>query len=68
MRKRFRIVQSKLGFCAELNTRWKIGEETFRDMEDSWMAIGGNHETLEDAKQDIQYWKDSLDISVVYEE
>lgn len=69
MRKRFRIVQSKLGYSAELNTRWMVGEVTFKDMEDSWIGISAkHHETLEDAKADIQYWKDSIDVTIVYEE
>lgn len=68
MRKRFRIVQSKLGFCAELNTRWMINGDTFEHMEDNWIAIGGTRETIEEARHDIQDWKDSIDINVVYEE
>ena len=69
MRKRFRVVQSKLGYSAELNTRWMIGEKTFKDMEDNWIGISvKHHETIEEAKADIQYWKDNIDTKVVYEE
>lgn len=68
MRKRFRITQSKLGYAAELNTRWMIRGETFKDWEDNWMAIGEHHHSIEEAKSDIEYWKDSIDTKVVYEE
>lgn len=69
MRKRFRIVQTKFGYRAENNTRWMIDQESIRDSwPDHWLPIGGDRETLEEAKADIQDWKDSIDTKVVHEE
>jgi hypothetical protein len=69
MRKKYRIVKSSLGYSAELNTRHMVNGESIRDdWPDSWIAIGGHHETIEGAKQDIEYWKASTQFEIVYEE
>ena len=44
------------------------GESIRDDWPDSWIAIGGHHETIEGAKQDIEYWKASTQFEIVYEE
>lgn len=69
MRKKYRIVKSSLGYSAELNHMHMIeGQSIEDDWPDSWMAIGGHHQYIDDAKKDIEYWKDSTQFDVVYEE
>lgn len=69
MRKRFRVVQTKFGYRAEYNTRWMIDGEGIREnWPDNWLPIGVDRETLEEAKVDIQDWKNSIDTVVIYEE
>ena len=69
MRKHFRIVKSALGYVAEMNTRWAIGDSiAFADYEDTWMPMGGTHQIIEEAKKDIEDYKITTKFEVVYEE
>ena len=70
MRKHFRVVKSGLGYVAEMNTRWAIGDRVVAGTtwEDNWMPMGCTHQTIEDAKKDIENYKINTQIEVVYEE
>lgn len=70
MRKHFRIVRSGLGYTAEMNTRWALGDRFTDDprWEDNWMAMGGIHQTIDEAQKDIESYKINTQYDVVYEE
>lgn len=70
MRKHFRIVKSGLGYTAEMNTRWALGDRYLNNpnWEDNWMPMGGTHQTIDEAKKDIEDYKINTQFEVVYEE
>ena len=68
MRKKFRIVKNNQGFTAEYNTRWMLKGEVYSNWEDSWMPVNVPRETLGESRHDLEAFKESINVSVVYEE
>jgi hypothetical protein len=70
MRKHFRIVKSALGYTAEMNTRWALGDRYLNNpnWQDNWMPMGITHQTIGKALKDIDDYKISTKFEVVYEE